>query len=212
MAAWTEVAPRLDLDHLTAGGADVLPLLAYRLSTLGVDHPLLPSMVSIQRHTWYANQLLLHQLSTQLQWTRREPPVVFGQAATAIAYVPTVALRRIHRIEPQRRWRESTLETSLHGVTVRVPAPAHHTFDMLMRHWWVDAACAARHSAMDWDLFVATAQARGPALVAGRLAMLADIAGPETVPTAVQRQLSRRSTRAVRQFAVRSLLRARHRL
>lgn len=91
---------------------------------------------------------------------------------------------------------------TVHGVAARVPVAADHLVEMLVRGWWPDAACAARHPGMDWERFVASCDRRGAgAPVQRALAVLAAVVATDFVPPGVPARLARRSSWARRRTA-----------
>lgn len=66
-AAWRETA---DLDTLEAASRRLLPLLYRSLARLGVEHPWMPKLKGVYRHSWSRNQLSLRTLEGVLELLR----------------------------------------------------------------------------------------------------------------------------------------------
>jgi hypothetical protein len=183
--AWRSLQSDLDLTDRRIGAADVLAILSERLPAWGIEEPRLALFVGARRRNWVACSLALEEVAARVAgWT--PVPVLFGRAATVVAYLDAPGLLGLERPRLVADTQGPTLEVTVGGAPVRVPSPEVHLAWALRHRQWLDAAFAQRHPAMDWDAFVALFHARGkpPSLSIG-LATLATLVGPEVPQSAM---------------------------
>ena len=89
------------LDHLPHGQFPLLALLHANLESQGIQHPWQSRLRGIYRRTWYANQLLLGELTlvTEVFQKNRIPALLTGSGALIQTVYSAVALRPIPAIE-----------------------------------------------------------------------------------------------------------------
>jgi hypothetical protein len=176
LRAWRHAAPNLDLDAPSAQGFEVLALLSWRLTELGLDPPAIGRCAGMRRRNWVANEFGLAELAARLGSLGTPSEVVTGRAATVLAYLPAPGLLPIGEPEVVDDYAGHTMMVSVRGSTVAVPAPAEHLVAMLARGQWLDAALAAGHAETDWPavgVLAATSESR--ARVYRALRVLADL-------------------------------------
>jgi Uncharacterised nucleotidyltransferase len=90
--AWLAQA---DIDRLGKGARRLIPLLYNRLRAENIDHPLMPILKGVKRHTWYNNQLLLHRVAQIIQEFNQIGinVLVIKGAALTVAYYHDYGLR-----------------------------------------------------------------------------------------------------------------------
>jgi hypothetical protein len=202
-AAWPALSAELEpaLARTPVPDADLLPLVAYRMSALALDDPVMARLGGARRRAWYANEVALRSV--------RPGAVVIGRAASVLTSAPPGVLS-IDRVEQRDDWAGPTTIVEHQGGQVRVPVAADHLLEMLLRRWWVDAAFTARQGGIDWDRFVGEAERRGVRLVIRRrLHELHDLAGEGVASSAVVDRLRPGAWSSLRERAGGLLWRAR---
>lgn len=94
-AAWRELRPRLDLDHLERGSFTLLPLVYRALSEAAVHDSLLPRLKGIYRNTWTKGSLLLERAraASEALAAAGVPALLLGGVGSAVRYYGDVGLR-----------------------------------------------------------------------------------------------------------------------
>jgi hypothetical protein len=155
--AWAAWQARLPVDDIDAGSQRLLPLLASRLRSFGVDHPDLRRYDSVARYFWVDNQFRLRTAKGVISLFAENGITAMPLKGLALAplyyggfalrpmsdfdlLVPTEAAGRAARLLIDRGWRstfQDYLETPAYWST-RSSAPFHHPdlgeFDL---HWHI---------------------------------------------------------------------------
>lgn len=92
--AWHRWHSHINLDDIDPMSYRLLPLVYYNLKTYD-DDPIMARLKGVFRHTWYKNQILLHQVEQLVSaFQAAEIPVMFLKgAALALQYYPDVGTR-----------------------------------------------------------------------------------------------------------------------
>jgi hypothetical protein len=76
--------PTANIDRIGKAARRLLPLLYERLRAEGIDHPIMPILKGVKRHTWYNNRMLFHVTGNVAH--------LFAQAGIHVAIIKGVAL------------------------------------------------------------------------------------------------------------------------
>jgi hypothetical protein len=176
-AAWQGVQAELDLDDRRVGSGDLFAMVGWRLQHWGVDDARLTLFAGARRRNWATSSLALEAVAAEARNDGPAPALV-GRAATIAAYLPVPGLLSVGRPRVVPDVAGATLLVSVHGVEVRVPAPAEHMAWALRHRQWPDAAFALRHPEMSWERFAALPEAQRSSVYTG-LSTLSRVVGSE---------------------------------
>lgn len=90
-----------ELDDISAGDYQLLPLVYYKLAQCGVEHPWMSRLRGVYRRAWYTNQVSLATLRQVVQDLQagNVPVLVMGGAALSQSVYAEVALRPFSTLE-----------------------------------------------------------------------------------------------------------------
>lgn len=93
--------PTANIDRLGKSSRSLLPLLYDRLKAEGIEHPIVPVLKGVKRHTWYHNRMLFHQARELVRSLRQigcEVMIIKG-AALVIEYYRDYGLRPMEDLD-----------------------------------------------------------------------------------------------------------------
>lgn len=155
VAAWSEVRPRVDVDHLPGELHRLMPLLSKSLTVRGLDDPDLPRLKGVHQFSWYRNTMLLTDaaaLLRALEATGIDTMLLRG-AAIAVSYpddagrramndmdvfVPADDLDRARRVAEAAGWQP--LEPAKPLERRIAAAPMRNSSDRIIRLHWQPSA------------------------------------------------------------------------
>lgn len=100
-AARTQWLAQANIDRLGKASRRLLPLLYARLREEGLEHPILPTLKGVKRHTWYNNQMLFSRAAGAIRSLSQagiEVMVIKGAALT-IGYYRDSSLRPMEDVD-----------------------------------------------------------------------------------------------------------------
>ncbi len=101
MAAWSDVRPRVDIDHLPGELHRLMPLLSKALTARGLDDPDLRRLKGVYQFSWYRNIMLVTDAAGLLRELKAAAidTMLLRGAAIAITYPDDAGIRAMNDMD-----------------------------------------------------------------------------------------------------------------